>query len=132
LASTSLLIPLQLDLFSLEGLTELIKFVETSEVAHAKKLIHIVGGVATMVDMGFKWGLSYSGRFPKVAAGISRLNPPNPSSTPFWCATLRQRGDFRKAQAQHKSVLAFAPSSDAASDLRELKEEVVQRVHAVV
>lgn len=129
LAATSLLIPLQLEVFSLEGLSELVGFVEAAETTHEKRPVQILGGVATMVDQRFKWGLSYSGRFPKVASGIPRLMASDVSPQRFWCATIRERGDFRKAQAEHKSVLVQAPGSDAAKDLADLAKEVIARVH---
>jgi chromosome partitioning protein len=126
LAATSLLIPLQLDVFSLEGLDEFIKFVEQTELRHQKKPLRIIGGVATLVNQRFRWGLRFLEQ-PKLddrprllAAGVTKER--------FWCGVLRERSDFKKAQADHKSVLAEAPGSDAAKDIQLLAKEVISRV----
>jgi hypothetical protein len=50
LAATSLLISLQLDVFSLEGLDEFLHIIEHVELIHEKSQVHILGGVAAKVD----------------------------------------------------------------------------------
>lgn len=128
LASTHLLMPLELDLFSLEGLEELLKFIERAETQHGKQPIKIFGGVATKVDVRFKWGVRFweqprqkIGEYPRLqASGVNAGN--------FWCGRIRSRGDFKKAQAEHQSVLTYAPSSDAAKDIAALAQEVKSRV----
>lgn len=130
LAATSLLIPLQLDLFSLEGLDELLKFVQEVEDSHGKRRINILGGVATMVDQRFRWGF----RFLEQAKLDSRPRLVQSGITPdrFWCGIIRQRGDFKKAQADHKTVRSYASSSDATHDISALAKEVIQRVPVLV
>jgi chromosome partitioning protein len=96
LASTSLLIPLQFDVFSLEGLNELVAFTEGLEAQHLKQPIQILGGVATVVDQRFRWSLNLGNQFPKIAERprllLSGLTPAH-----FWWAqcdkgaTLRRR-----------------------------------------
>jgi chromosome partitioning protein len=132
LAATSLIIPLQLDLFSLEGLDELLKFIEHTEAAHQKKPLSIVGGVASMVDQRFRWGFRFweqpkleMDKRPRLLA--SGLTPDS-----FWCAKIRHRVDFKKAQGEHRSVLTFAPHSDAATDISQLAQEVTHRVPVLV
>lgn len=72
LASTSLLIPLQYDAFSLEGLNELVWFMESLEAQHLKQPVKVLGGVATVVDQRFRWGIRLGAQFPKKAE-LSRL-----------------------------------------------------------
>ena len=126
LAATSLLIPLQLDVFSLEGLDELLLFVEQTELQHHKKPLRILGGVATMVDKRFTWGLRFWEQ-PKLE-DRPRLLASGVTKERFWCGELRTRGDFKKAQANHRSVQAESSSSDAARDIQLLAKEVTSRV----
>ncbi len=126
LAATSLLMPLQLDVFSLEGLDELLLFVEQVEAVHQKKPLHILGGVATMVDQRFKWGLRFWEQ-PKLE-DRPRLLVSGLTKERFWCGMLRQRSDFKRAQTNHRSVLDEASSSDAAKDIQQLAKEVTNPV----
>ena len=126
LAATSVLIPLQLDVFSLEGLDEFLVVVGQTESAHQKKPLRILGGVATMVDQRFKWG-SRCWEQPKLE-DRPRLLASGVSKERFWCGVLRTRGDYRKAEANHRSILAEASNSDAAKDIHELAKEVISRV----
>ena len=132
LAATSLLIPLQLDVFSLEGLDEFLHFVEHVELIHDKRQVQILGGVATMVDQRFKWGiklwepprLNIENRPRLVASGLDNDR--------FWCGKIRDRADFKKSQGEYKSVLKYAPHSDASKDIAQLAQEVMHRVPVLV
>ncbi len=126
MAATSLLLPLQLDMFSLEGLDEMLNFVEQTEASHQKNPLRILGGVASMVDVRFKWGFKYQERFQ--LEDRPRLRANGLTGERFWCGMLRERGDFRKAQGDHQSVLQFATYSDAAKDVLDLAREVTKRV----
>ncbi|HEY7022668.1 MAG TPA: AAA family ATPase [Ktedonobacterales bacterium] len=127
LASTSLLIPLEYEVFSLEGLNEFVSFMESVEAQHLKQSVQVLGGVATVVDQRFRWGMRFGSQFPKKAE-LPRLLLSGLTPESFWCGTMRQRGDYKKAQAQHKSVLALARSSDASKDVLQLAKEVRNRV----
>lgn len=132
LAATDLLIPLELDVFSLEGLDELLVFIDQSESKHQKQPVHILGGVATKVDMRFTWGLRLW-EPPKVQlADRPRLSQSGLTDEQFWCAKIRARGDFKKAQGEHQSILTYNRSSDAAKDIQHLAEEVTKRVPVLV
>ncbi|HUY76567.1 MAG TPA: AAA family ATPase [Ktedonobacterales bacterium] len=126
LAATHLLLPLEYDMFSREGLVEFLGFVEQTEAMHQKRPVQILGGVATKVDMRFKWGFNYREKFN--IGNHSRLLKSGLTEADFWCGVLRDRGDFQKAQGENKSVLQFARNSDAAKDVLKLAREVVRRV----
>ena len=127
LASTSVLIPLQYDVFSLEGLNEFLDFMGKGEARHLKQEIKVLGGVATVVDRRFTWGLRFS---PQISAKaeLPRLLSSGLTPNRFWCGTMRQRGDYRIAQGEHTSVLALKRSSDASKDVLHLAKEVKNRV----
>lgn len=131
IASGSLLIPLQLDVFSEEGLSELLTFLEKVEALHKRRPMQVLGGVATMVDQRFLLGQNYLKRFPKTALSHQRLVAAGITPSTFWCGVIRQRVDFKKALAERKTVLNLAPHSDAAKDVRQLAKEVIARVPAL-
>ena len=127
-AASHLLIPLELDLFSKEGIEELLSFVQRVETHHNKRPLRILGGVATMVDMRFGIGLGILSRLPKIVSGNPRLNLDQPVEAQFWVGRLRQRVDYKKALEQHKTVVTLSHGSDAARDILGLAKEVVRRV----
>jgi chromosome partitioning protein len=129
-ASKSLLIPLQLDVFSLEGLEEMLDFLDQVESLHKRRPIQVLGGVATMVDQRFLLGMSFFKRFPKIALSHRRLHDGSINSETFWIGMLRQRVDFKKAIAEQQTIIRYAPHSDAAKDVSALAKEVTSRVSA--
>ncbi|MEO7001475.1 MAG: AAA family ATPase [Ktedonobacterales bacterium] len=126
LAAKSLLIPLQLEVFSLEGLDALLGFIVQTETIHQKKPLQILGGVATRVDMRFRWGFRFRDRFD--LQNRPRLQQSGLTDEQFWCGLLRERGEYKKSQAEHQSVLQYARRSDAADDIWQLAQEVTHRV----
>lgn len=128
LASTYLLIPLELDVFSLEGLEELLLFVEQTEARHQKQPLHILGGAATKVDQRFKWALRFWEQPKRTVGEYPRLQASGINAGNFWAGTIRNRGDFKKAQAEHQTAFTYALGSDAAKDSAILAEEVRNRV----
>jgi cellulose biosynthesis protein BcsQ len=94
--------------------------------------VQILGGVATKVDMRFTWGLRLWEPPKLQLADRPRLSQSGLTDEQFWCAKIRARGDFKKAQGEHRSVLTYDHSSDAAKDIQHLAEEVTKRVPALV
>ncbi len=131
IASNSLLVPLQLDNLSYEGLTDFLTFVEHVEAQHDRRQpIHVLGGVATVVDLRLNLSQKFKREIPQVASAHSRLRKSTLTAERFWCGELRRRVDYPRAIDERKSVavVRLGRSSDAAQDVLQLAREVNRRV----
>lgn len=131
LAANHLLIPLQLDNLSYEGLTAFLDFVERVESQQGKRPAHILGGVATLSERSLRLSQKFYQEIPR-AATIHRRLAGSLRTDRFWCGELRRRVDYPRAFDEHRAVLRLPGAADAKKDIRRLAKEVKQRVHVSV
>ena len=129
LAANHLLMPLQLDNLSYEGLTSFLDFVERVETQNGKHPLRVLGGVATFVEQGLNLSKKFYREIPLAAVQHRRLTSAGLRANRFWCGQLRRRVDYPRAFDEHKTVLRLNGASDAKRDVRQLAKEVTQRVN---
>ena len=128
-ASGHVLLPLELDYFSYEGVKHLLSFIQEVEHTHALAPLHIVGGVASLVNpSATNLGTEYRQAIPKAALEHPRLRGTALTPETFWCGELTHLDAFLRAQATRKTVVLPGSESRAASDIKHLTEEVHRRV----
>jgi chromosome partitioning protein len=127
LAANQLLIPLQLDNLSYEGITSFLDFVERVEAQHGKHPTAVLGGVATLAERSLKLGQKFYKDIPRVATGHRRLVTAALRADRFWVGELRRRVDNPRAFDEHRTVLRLPGAGDAKRDTRALAKEVVRR-----
>ena len=129
IAANCLLVPLQLDSLSYDGLTDFLTFLESVEAAHDRKQpVHLLGGVATLVEARLSMSQKFAQEIPQVALNHSRMERASLTLGTFWMTSVRRRADFPRAIVERKSVLRLGRSSDAAKDIAQLAKEVSRRV----
>jgi len=129
IAANCLLVPLQLDSLSYDGLIDFLTFLAGVEAAHDRKQpVHLLGGVATLVEARLALSQKFVGDIPNVALKHSRMENASLKPETFWVAGIRRRADFPKAIQERMSVLRRGRSSDAAKDIMQLAKEVSRRV----
>lgn len=129
LAANHLLMPLQLDYLSYEGLTSFLDFVDRVETQNGKHPLRVLGGVATFVEQGLNLSRKFVKDIPQVAVSHQRLSRVGMRADRFWSGQLRRRVDYPKAFDEHRTVLRLPGASDAKRDMRQLAKEVTQRVY---
>lgn len=130
-ASGHVLLPLELDYFSYEGVKHLLSFIQDVEHTHALAPLHVVGGVASLVNHTLtKLEAEYKKAIPTAAVEHPRLRGGPLTAESFWCGEVTRLDAFLRAQANRKTVVQAETEKEKrpASDIKHLTEEVYRRV----
>ncbi len=129
IASQHILFPFRLDEFSDFGITNLLDFVMITEQKHTLQH-NLLGGVAMCEDR------SITHRQLRENISLHCLAHPlfqtSTTGYDFWVGGTRQRTDFQTALHESKSVIGLKSHSDAVTDIRSIKQEVVRRVNKFI
>lgn len=129
IAANCLLVPLQLDSLSYDGLIDFLTFLESVEAAHDRKQpVYLLGGVATLVEARLAMSQKFVREIPNAALKHPRMERASLTPETFWVASVRRRADFPRAIDERRSVFRLGRSSDAAKDVALLAKEVSRRV----
>jgi chromosome partitioning protein len=132
-AAGHVLLPLELDYFSWDGVKHLLSFIQEVESAHALAPLQIVGGVASLVNPNMtNLGSEYNRSIPVAAAEHPRLRGGTLTANNFWCGQITDLEAFLRAQANRKTVVQPGSESRATNDVRHLTDEILRRVRPAV
>jgi chromosome partitioning protein len=114
-ASTSVIIPAQADIYSVQGITQLNGTIETVK-KYCNKDLTIKGIVLTRYNSRAVLNKQLASKLEDIA---HQLN------TKVFKAKIRDAVAVREAQALKTSLFAYAPNSNATKDYKELIKEVL-------
>ncbi len=123
IASSHLVIPVEIDELSRQGIRSLLSFVDEAEQLHEKQ-VRILGAIASNVEQRANITSSMQSGIASVALTHSRIKKQGLSPDQFWIGQTRHLVDFPGATSNYKSVIGYKPRSDATKEIKVLTERI--------
>ena len=130
-ACRHVLLPFELEPFSFGGVRRLLTFVQDTEMAFALPPVQVLGGVAVRVHPLSHATRAYHASIATEAVKHPRLHEAGLTLADFWCGSLREFEDYRKAHIQHQPLLAYNLNAQGTLDVLQLTAEVRRRVQKI-